>query len=272
MSAPFEHIDARMSTETLNEVVLAEAYKRALERFEHDRIQPEDFADLYSADVISSDLEYVRRIEERTKRDDAALGYVESAKWGVVLEEVFADQIELNDWLGEGVNTRKASRYDDLQNGVDEIIEMAEESSINYLALAVDVTYSEKKFQKKFSKIRSEIDSGELATVKYFANSEGSFRGRLAKVPRVVVGVNRTTLAELAKLWIERDNKALADHPAQFQILDEINVQLESFRKYAERLGRGDIVRIYDRQLALLRKIRTSPAKQELRKKSNTCS
>lgn len=163
------------------------------------------------------------------------------------------------------MTTRKSSFFDDYVNGVDEIVEIEEENSVNHLAVAVDVTFGT-SLNKKFDRIKKEIESGDLATVKYFENSERTFKGRLSKVPRVIIGTSKDNLIKLAKLWVERNNKELSRHPVQLEILDEMSAQLEAYRYYAEKLGKEDIIKIMDRQIAIVQRIKTSEPKKELRK------
>jgi hypothetical protein len=162
------------------------------------------------------------------------------------------------------VRTRKASRYDDVVNGVDTIAEIEQENSTSHLALAIDVTHGV-MLQKKFDRIKREIDEGTLTTIKYFENSDETFRGRLLKVPRVVLGVEKSAVVELAGLWNAGKNKELATHPVQVQLIEEITVQLQSCLEYAQKTGKGDIARVYERQLRIIEGIANQPDKKKLR-------
>ena len=257
-----EFFDARMSPESLEDRVVSEAYLEAKEKSGKERIEPLDFSDLYSEESIREDLELSSRLEAKFEKENNP----ETHRLATILEEVFSEQIELNDWLGEGVTTQKASRYDDFVNGVDEIVEIEEENSVNHWAVAIDVTFGT-NLSSKFGRIKKEIESGDLATVKYFENSERSFKGKLSKIPRIIIGTGKENIVKLAKLWVEKNNKELASHPVQLEILEEIILQLEAFKRYAEKLGKEDIVKIYDRQLSIA--IKMSKEKQELRKKSD---
>jgi hypothetical protein len=259
-----EFFDSRFSPEALEDQVILEAFKEAKEKSDKERIEPADFKDLYSEESIQEDQKLAAELSLKFEESDNP----EANKMALILEEIFSEQIELNEWLGEGVTTRKSSLFDDFINGVDEIIEIEEENSVNHLAVAIDVTFGT-SLDKKFDRIKKEIESGELATVKYFENSERTFKGRLSKVPRVVIGTNKDSLVKLAKLWVERNNKELSEHPIQLEILDEISLQLEAYRDYAQKLNKEDIVKILDRQLAIAQKIKLSESKKELRKKAD---
>lgn len=149
-------------------------------------------------------------------------------------------------------------------NGVDTIAEIEQEHTTSHLALAIDVTHGI-LLQKKFDRIRREIDEGTLTTVKYFESTDETFRGRLLKVPRVVLGVEKSAVAELAQLWIAGKNKELATHPVQIQLLDEITIQLKSYRDYAQHTGKGDLAKVYDKQLRIVQGIAEQPNKKRLR-------
>lgn len=123
-----------------------------------------------------------------------------------------------------------------------------------HLALAIDVTFSP-NIRDKFERIREEIDRGDLATVKYFHSDYMHFRGQLSKVPRVIIGADCRTVKELADLWLNDKKRKLGEHQIQFQILDEILLQLKIFRAYAERKGQADLVDIYGRAEELVTKI-----------------
>lgn len=258
-----EFFNSELRPQTIEAEVMSQAYRKARERFDSDRIDPLQFADVYSREIITTDMEYVRAQETRIESSDNRLDR-KLAEHAVILEEIFADQIELNEWLGPEVDTKKASRFDDLRNGVDEIVEMHGYSPSNYLALAIDVTYG-KNLEDKFNRIKDEIRRGELSTVKYFEDSQGNHKP-LKKVPRVIIGVDQATLAELAKMWLERDNRSLSTHHVQIEILDEILMQLNAFRSYAIKMNKGEIVKIYDQEIAVIKKIANSEGKTEIRK------
>ncbi|OGI94748.1 hypothetical protein A3A03_03590 [Candidatus Nomurabacteria bacterium RIFCSPLOWO2_01_FULL_40_18] len=173
-------------------------------------------------------------------------------KLATVFEAILHEHGEQSNWFGETAVTIKTSRFDDIANGVDEIVEFEEqESSPSYLALAVDATYSTFP-DHKLQKIKAEINEGELAQIKYAVVENIGFRGELKKVPKVVVGVSARTVNELVELWLSKDNKALANHPVQMQILEEVLMQAQAFAKYAESKGHHEIARKYEKTQAII--------------------
>jgi len=236
--------------------VFDRAHNRAQESLAEEAIDERDFEDLYSPKTVRDDRAYVAEMERRFESSDT-LAMAEIKRMSTVFEALMNEQIELNEWLGPDVKTRTASRFDDIKNGVDSIAEIEHETSTSHLALAFDITHGH-DLTRKMARIKREIDQATLTEVKYFESSDGTFKGKLAKVPRVVIGADRETLKELINLWMSKRNKDLAIHPIQLQIIDEIVMQLEAFQEYAVRTGKNDIAQIYARQLALVRGIQTS--------------
>lgn len=97
-----------------------------------------------------------------------------------------------------------------------------------------------------FLKTKNEI-SQLLVEVKYFHSNRLNFTGRLSRIPRVVIGVDAKTVCELNDLWLEKKNQLLANHPIQFQILEEIIGELSAFANYAAKIGQSGIAVEYEK-------------------------
>jgi hypothetical protein len=231
-----------------------DSYRKARETLASEAIDIETFVDLYGEDNVARDQTYVERMEREFKRTKTS----EQAEFGelaAVFEAIILEQTELNEWLGPDTDTIKTSRYDDIKNGVDSIAEIREtESAASYLALAIDVTFNADT-RRKLDRIQKEIETGELARVKYFASEHMNIRGELSRMPRVVIGADKETVKELSRLWLERDNKELAKHWIQFQIIEEVLMQLKIFRRYARKIGKEDVVEVYDKAITLVEEI-----------------
>lgn len=233
---------------------LEKAYKRAVEIIERDRIKTEELADLYGSETIARDNAYVTQREQTFKASMNPME-LQQLKLATVFEAILHEHGEQSNWFGETAVTIKTSSFDDIANGVDEIIEFEEKAtSPSYLALAVDATYSTFP-DHKLQKIKEEIDRGELAQVKYAVIENIGFRGELNKVPRVVIGMSARTVNELAELWLSKDTKGLANHPVQIQILEEVLMQAQAFRKYAESKGQSEIARKYEKTEAIIKSV-----------------
>lgn len=209
---------------------------------ELERIDPTDFTELYGTANVEADLAYVKDMEALFKREQTTqeknLQRISNA-----FETILFDRIELDDWFGPKTMTLASSRYDDIKNGIDVIAEIGEEDSnaVSHLGLAVDITYST-HLEKKFDRIRQEILSRKLSTIKYFQSSEQSFMGQLSNVPRVVIGVQKEAIGELMQLTLGKKRKELAAHPVQHQILSEIRLQLHTFTEFAQKQKAGNVI------------------------------
>lgn len=242
------------SNKVFQDLAINDAFRKAKEVLGEEIIKPNQFEYLYGKEVINTDEKYVLEKEaEFSKNRDPDKEHVEEL--ATVFEGIIHEQAELNEWLGPEVTTIKTSRYDDIKNGVDSVAEFREGPiATSHLAFAIDITFSGDT-TKKFNRIREEIDRGELARVKYFVSEHTGFMGELGKIPRVVVGADIRTLKELSELWLERDNKALAAHPIQFQILEEVLIQLEAFEKYATRNKKHELALKFDNSRKIIEKI-----------------
>ena len=228
-----------------------------------DPINPEDFRDIYGENV-NSDLAYVQKMENKFEEDRQKMSENEQhfLKVAKVFEAIVFQHAELSNWFGETAMTMEASRYDDIKNGVDTIVEFEEENTAHHLALAIDVTSSSSIFEK-FDRIKKEIDNNKLAEIKYFVSEHLNIRGHKSNVPRVVIGADRKTIYNVVNAWIEEDMEALAQHPIQIKILSEIKLQLEGFKEYCEKWNHTDLAEIYAQGLKIIDGILSEKAPTE---------
>jgi len=234
--------------------IIRAAYQKAHKVFAEDSIKPEEFEDIYGEDIIKRDKERVKEL--KTKFFEAG-----SAKIAAdILEAIILEQTELADWFGPNATTVKTNEFDDYVNGVDGVFEFNvnnPERPASHMALAFDATFATKDgpIEKKMNRIRDEINRGQLATIKYFRSSDRRFHGKLSGVPRVIVGLEKDTIVELARLWVMGEKKALAEHPAQRMILEQVKRQLQTFTEYAFNANRKDLERAFAEPLAIVREI-----------------
>lgn len=215
-----------------------ERRQRAIEKartiLQELRVSIEAFRDLYGDTNVSEDLAYVRRMRHSMEIDETERER-ESKEIADAFEVILHEQIGKNKWLGENAFSVKTSEYDDIRNGVDNVIEfLTGPSAVSHLALGIDITFGS-HIAKKFERIKNEIDKGSLTQVKYFVSPTQHFRGELRKIPRVVVGADIDSVNGLITLWLNEDNALLERHPVQLKILDEMKMQLEVFREYAKQ-------------------------------------
>ena len=150
-----------------DEVILDAAYRKAIET-ETDRINMEDFWDIYGHDVVDQDQKKVQALEtDFLLRDQESS--TEARRMGKILEMIVTEQIELNDWFGEYARTQQTTPYDDYTNGIDSLVEFDWEEGKRFLGLAIDATHGGvNSFEKKMKKTRRLLQDGKLGVVKYF--------------------------------------------------------------------------------------------------------
>ena len=244
----------KINNQLLENITIDKIHEKAKKVLEEDIINPADFADLYGENNIKKDEEYVKKMEKKFTDTDSP-EQIKSNKLATIFEAILHDQAELNEWLGSNVHTINTSRYDDIKNGVDTVAEFTEKKqSVSYLGLAIDATFSA-DINDKIQRIKNEINKGALTKIKYFKSDKMNFRDELSKIPRVIIGADTNTIQELGKLWLKRKNKELEKHPIQFQILDQILMQLETFENYAEQNNRPEIAEIYKKTHEIVLKI-----------------
>ncbi len=234
---------------------LNQAYKQARLRLAKDAIKLDRFRNVpgYGEGVVHLDTEEVRNLEVSIERGIAP-EEENTRKLSTIFEAVIHENAELSEWPGPEAQTIKSSRYDDIKNGVDTIVEFEEpDRSTTHLALAIDVAMSG-SIEKKFDRIKQEIREGRMAEVKYFA-SDTTDPGPLHNVPRIVIGADGRTVNELANLWLEGSKRELGKHPIQFQILEEIIMQLTAFEAYAQQEHKLELAKEYERTRLMVEEI-----------------
>jgi len=244
--------------------LMIEGAVKKTEKILKNAIKETDFVgEVYSKEEVDNDLNYVQKEEESFNEGIMDSEDKRTLEFSRIFEAIIYDQGELANWFGENGATIKSSRFDDIKNGVDLIVEFSgDEEETSHLALAVDVTFSD-NIQKKLDNIKREIEHGKLTNIKYFQSDKLGFKGEKRDIPKTVVGADVKTLNKVMDLWVNEDEKRLAEHPIQFIILDEIMAQLEKFREYAQAMKKSNIVEKYDKAIAIMEKILAE--KQDLR-------
>lgn len=224
-------------------------YPLAEKMLSENAVNPEIFTDLYGKENVERDINKVKEYESKFSPDSAK-------KTAEVFEAIMLTG-ELHNWFGQNTETIKTSRFDDIINGTDMIIEFEEEANkrFSHLGVAVDVTFGTTSLEKKFTRIRDEIDRGKLAKIKYFHSQKEHFRGERSNIPRVVIGVEKNKVIELAALWLRKENLALSKHPVQRLILEEMALQLEILKNYCEKTEKHDLAPLYEKDLAIIQNI-----------------
>ena len=195
-------------------------------------IQDEDFFSTYSRAEVAKDQSWLDRItandinEPKTQRsrtlETAMMHYAESADW-----------ISLNPETGESYAI-PTTEYDDDVNHIDFVMEWQYKGQVYRLGIDATTSESGETLTKKENKIQEEIKRGKLGTVKYLiSQARPEFQGRISKLPRVVLAVNRELLQELCQDLITKKPAELADNPVQFLLLEQIRESMSDQIKYA---------------------------------------
>lgn len=230
------------------------AYKKVTENIDGTAINPEDMSPPYSPEEIAKDKKYVEEIEREFVKNSES--EKENLKYAIVLEGIVLDQITTNGWLGEHARARKTSRYDDIKNGIDIIVEFKKEDIFSHhVGLAIDATFGNPTLiQKKIQSVLDGIKNGELAKLKYFETE--NYKGVLNNIPRVIIGVDRRHVSELASLWNDDERqKELKKHPSQRIFLREAIRQLDFFAEFAIKEGKEELAPIFKQNAQILRSI-----------------
>ncbi len=234
--------------------ILDKAYKKAESLNNQHEIKPESFIDLYTKSAVEADIEYVQKMERifQTNNTEIDKQHLIAAS---ILEAIIFEQGEQSDWFGPNASTIKTSRYDDLRNKIDSVIEFNEEENrASHVAFGIDVTYASSAHDK-FKYIKDRIDKGELARIKYFVSESISFRGELSQIPLTVISTHYDTINQMAADWITTDKISLAGHWIQFQILEELVEQCSLFSNYAKKVNQLRISQSYSNLQKIIEKV-----------------
>ena len=248
-------LDRRRESKDFLHPNIEKAHRRTEEIFKKEAIQLGDFIGVqpYSEEQVQADMEKAKNLKAKFETQDPHKVYAD------VMEGVIYRQIGQSQWFGDKARAIKTSLFDDYINGVDLMVEFEEESRAQrHLGLAVDVTFSADAntgtLDKKFDRIKKEIDNGSLAQVRYFKSKNR--RTVFENLPRVIVGMERVKVMELATLWLNEDRHGeFTKHPIQRMILEQVLAQLIGFARYAETQGHTDIAEILRDEIPLIKGI-----------------
>jgi len=229
------------------------------------------------AERLDQDKASVERKKAAIKRDGT-----EPTKKACILEAIFAQQIELSNWLGQNILTIVPAEYDDLFHGVDLALEVSKDENTEYLALGIDATSSSIAIRAKLKKIKEYIANGTLTMMEYFhSENRPDFYGVMKNIPQVVIGIEGRNIQELSELWMtayglpklrrrlsgpplspeseQSQRRAVKDakdklgrHRVQMLILEEIKMQLSAFRNFAIQVNQNEVAQKFSSLLELL--------------------
>ncbi|MFA5994321.1 MAG: hypothetical protein WC823_05170 [Parcubacteria group bacterium] len=210
------------------------SYKQAEKELDQYRIPENDFVGVYGQKKIDADIEIANQLRNKfSKRNSPE--EEKAKKFATIFESILNIQAELGNWLGSDTIITPTSLYDDYINHVDMIVEIEqEESASSHIGLAIDATFSN-NLEKKFIEIKEKIAVGKMAEIKYFQSNNGDFKGQLSNIPRAVITADVETITELLELQTAKNKDALNNHWIQFQVLEQLMIQMKFFQEYAEK-------------------------------------
>ncbi len=218
------------------------------ERLETASIQLESFRGLYPDEEIEKDLTRVRDMREKfSTRMESDASCARAYLCGVFAESLihfslsdprealrpFQDRSSDKAFEVAGI---RASSFDDIFNGIDEILHFRFSAGDAFLGLGVDATVADprKKLQKLFRNARE----GKKSVVKYFSGTLAgqAFRGEL-EVARVIIGAQLNRLKPILMHYCET-GAFPSPQEGEFALLEyiwlkEIALQLEALEHVA---------------------------------------
>ncbi len=227
-------------------------HEQAVATLSKARIKEGRFSDIYKPEIIEHDKKVVTDSEARHERDSTE-EQRELKKIAEIFEAVIFSNGDSSEWFGPRANMAVASKYDDFENGVDEIVEFSPvgDEPVSHLGLGIDVTFNIDS-TKKLDRIKAQIDKGRLTEVKYYESPIDGTHDRLKDIPEVIVGAERKMVLELGALSRGRKMSGLANHKIQIMMLVQVKDQLETFAMYAESVGKGWIAEVLRERLAII--------------------
>ena len=182
----------------------------------------EPFIDLYGMETVKRDYSEIagKILSFDTKPEGA-----ESI--GHIFEAAFLDIGSRGQWFGENSELVRASKYDDIKNGVDMIATtLTPDNSARHLAVASDLTFSFPRASEKLNRIVSQTYAGKLAEIKYFHSDLLHFTGKQSNVPRTVIGLEAQNLNRLFVNWLREPELAQLQYGSI--IMQQIAAQCEA--------------------------------------------
>lgn len=205
------------------ELLVGKLKKKFVDPFKNDAPDPENFVgDPYTDKEVETDLAETQRREtsihkemhDRARLAEALLYYL----------------IEHEELFGPKISAIPASRYDDLLNGVDMILEI--QGGVGPHWLAVDVTSSEDKRDiddKKIAIIKA-LRNEKITEVKYF-QSEPDIKGRI-NMPKIVLNITHAELKDIAAMLYN----GITDDAVIRRLQERLTNQLKSQLSEAEHV------------------------------------
>lgn len=211
--------------------------RRATEVNTGSSMSMEIFIETYGMEKVKQDYS---KVADRLK------GFLEqrmegSEKLGHVFEAAFLDLASRHNWFGHKSEVQKASRYDDIINGVDMITTVLDkENNARHFEIATDITMSAAGLATKFNKIKSDVYRGKLAEINYYHSDLLDFTGTLRNIPRTVIALDHKNMHQFLTHWLNEPE--LAQRQFAQIALQQISAQAKGFAGYAKQIHGEDSI------------------------------
>lgn len=234
------------------------AFEIASRNLDAHRVDMRKFIPKYTLEGVLEDVMEVNRLLRMYDEDLAQMElddqryFQRMKKESVKCEWAIFSHIHIHKALGENVDGRVASHFDDKKRKVDQYYQfLGEEGDATPFAFNIDVTFSRNSIGDKYEDIKHDIEAGRLSSIKYCENADGSPRDELHDVPRLIVGFDNERIERISHLWAIGDERSPEAAFIQDGLLSEVGMELKTFRDFAHKIGQNKIADIYDRNLHL---------------------
>ncbi len=196
-----------------------------------------DFKDEESKKVLMKE-------QNKTKGEQANINIEKNKKIATILERALSYCISFLNWYGENMKVVNTSEFDDIQRGVDEVLEILDKKGEGeFMGLGIDVTYrglySEKYKEKLFNLLKS-IKKGYKTEIKYFKNSNGK-RMKEFSVPKIILYFDVKDVKNMAHLIKNIDDEKVLEEfrnsPMKNVVMNQIITQCEVLARFSKECG-----------------------------------
>ncbi len=228
-------------TENFSPEMVSSLVRKTSEVNSEHSLNMEQFIDTFGIEKVKADYALVAdKMQEHLQGKMS-----DSEKLGHIYEAAFLDSASRHKWFGDRSEITKASKYDDIMNGIDMVTTiMDEKNSAKHFEVSSDLTISKHGAAEKFNRIANDVRRGKLATLNYFHSDLIGFTGKISDVPRTVVSLDRENLNRFLTNWLKEPE--MAQEQMGRLMLSQISSQADGFAGLAQNVHGSDS-RIYHR-------------------------
>jgi hypothetical protein len=187
------------------------------------------FIDTYGLEKVTAD--YAKVADRMASHLEGTMS--DSEKLGHIFEAAYLDLATRHSWFGEHSEITKASKFDDIMNGVDMITTVLDKTnSVRQFEVATDLTISSHGVVKKFTQLADKVREGELAEINYYHSDILGYTGRLRDVPKTLIALDPRNMQSFLRNWMQEPE--LAQEQFSQVMLQQIATQSQGFARLAK--------------------------------------